>query len=180
MTRGLHLQTAQGALNVVNSLNFQEMIQSLGIHEPEWKLLTGPHLWLGKTRPVIERLAKQLIFSSLDIMGVPRFAVPAEWVAAVGVSFIKECNYFLYASWMGEYARAEDLGNYDGSREAKIEGLEKCTSAQIFALMLELRSDSECHLLNRRFNDKTAIAMPNPLEEQPDEEETNKKRGKVS
>lgn len=176
IAKGLHLSTAFGAMRIVNSLNFQDMIASLGIHEPEWKLLTSKTPWMAKHRPIVEKLCKSLIFSSLDLMGVPRFTVPAEFVASVGVSFISECNYLHFSQWCGSYAKAEELGNYDGSRTGPIEGLEKVSAPQLFALMCELRSDERCNTICRRFNDKTSEYLTDPMETNNEEKEEQPKK----
>lgn len=159
MTRKLHIATAKGAIQIVNDLSYINQVKAIGINPQEWDRLTGSKPWAACERPVIERLIKHLIFGMLDMMGVSRFMVPAELVAAIAVSYVKPCNYWTFAAWCGSHARAEDLGNYDGSRIGSIEGLEKVTSSQLFALICELKSDEHVEQLIRRFSDKTELAL---------------------
>lgn len=172
MTRNLHIATAKGAIQIVNDLSYINQIKAIGINSQEWDRLTGSKPWAAKERPVIERLIKHLIFGMLDMMGVGRFEVPAELVAAIGVSYISPCNYWAFAGWTGSHARAEELGNYDGSRIGPIEGLEKVTQSQLFALICELKSDEHSQLLIRRFSDKTELAMKEPMEAETNEKKT--------
>jgi len=167
--RELHLETAKGGLYLVQSMDYMNQIKAIGINDQEWKQLTGGAPWKGKERPVIERLIKHLIFGMLDLQGLPRFEVPAELIAGIGITFIRANNWWAFASWVGGFADATQLGNYDGSRVGSIEGLEKCTPSQIFALMLELNSNEHIDQLTRRFREKTGMAIESTLEQPEDE-----------
>lgn len=169
MSKGIRLTTAMGALRTVNSLNYLDMIESLGLGEPEWELLSQKSPWMAKHRPIIETLGKNLIYAGLDLMGVNRFPVSAEYVAAVAVTFISECNYMHFSQWMGSFATADELGNFDGSRQGHIEGMEKITPSQLHALILELRGNPKSNILCRRFHDKTQEQLPDPMERMNDE-----------
>jgi len=175
MAKNLNIQTAKGAINTILNLEYIDQCKALGINDSEWNDLTGPKPWSGKQRPIIKRLVDNLLFGMLDAMGLPRFAVPAEFVASVGLAFIYPTNYWAFSSWMGNFHRADELGNFDGSHNGPTDGLEKVTASQIFALILQLNSDESIELLFRRFQDKTELTLGYPMEEQQNEKKTAQK-----
>ena len=174
MSRGLHLHTALGAIRIASSLEYQDMLRAVGIQDSEWKLLTSSQPWIAKNRHTIERLLKHLIFAGLDLSGIPRISVPAEYVCGVLSSYISPVNHMHASYWIGSYARAEELGNYDGSRQGNIEGLDTCTPEQLFALLCILESDTHAQQLNRRFNDKAVEALESTIIESEVKDEKKK------
>lgn len=161
MAKKLHLATAKGAFQIVLNSDYIEQCRALGITEKEWADLVGSRPWKGTQRPIIKRLLDNLLYGMVDSMGLARFLLPAEFAAAVIVSFVSPCNYFAACSWLGNFHRADELGDFDGSFNGATQGLEKVTASQLFALVCELRTNDDIKLLARRFSDKceTLIAI---------------------
>lgn len=159
MGNKLQLHTAMAACQITFNDDFIKTCKSLGITEKEWEILTGPKVWKGVQRPLVKKLLDNLIYGVIDTLGIGRFQVPAEYVSAIVVTFCSVPNWFPACSWLGNYHRAEEIGNFDGAVTQPTDGLEKCTPQQLFALCLEIAAGDEFKTLARRFADKSEIAL---------------------
>lgn len=175
MNHTLNLKTAMGAMRIVLNEQLVDAARSLGCTEKEWEMLTGPKPWIGLDRPVIKRLLDNLLNGMLHTMGLPPVDLPAEYAAAVITLFIHPCNFFAAASWMGNFHRADELGNFDGSQSGFTDGLERVSARQIFALCCTLYSEDHVHIIARRFSDKFGVQLGILREEMGNETKSPKK-----
>lgn len=159
MPKQLHLATAKGAIQMVLNMDYIDQCRAMGITEKEWDDLVGSKPWKGQQRPIIKRLLDNLLYGMCDSMGIVRFALPAEFAAGVIVSFVNPCNYFAACSWLGNFHRADELGDYDGSSQGPTQGLEKVSASQLFALVCSLRTNEEIGTIAQRFCDKTELTI---------------------
>lgn len=165
MAMKLKLNTAKGAMSVVLRQEFMDQARSMGMTEKEYNMVIGSKSWEGKERHIVKRCLENILYACVDSMGLARFALPAEFAAACIASFVYPTNYFAACSWLGNFHRADELGNFDGSVMTATDGLEKCSAQQLFALVLEIVSEDECALMARRFMEKTECLTGFPLEQ---------------
>lgn len=164
MARHLSLSTVRGALSVISNGNVIDAAQSCGCTESDWKLLTGSKVWIGVDRPRVKRLLDSLIYGVVDTLGLPRFELPAEYAAACIAMFVSPINYFPACSWVGTYARSEDLADYHGNLDA-VQGLETVSSAKLFALVMEISGGGMCTPFAEALKKKTGIFTPGVTDE---------------
>lgn len=81
------------------------------------QLLRQNQPWLGSDRATVRNTFDNLLFQSLDLIGLPRLVVPVEYVAAAIVAFVHPVNYMIACFWSESHgATADELaldGEYD-------------------------------------------------------------------
>lgn len=132
----LSLNTVQGSASILLNANLQEVISAVGCTQEEWDIVVSDRPWFGKDRPRVTRIMESLLYGMIDTMGIPRFDLPAEYVASLIVLFVSPVNYFSACTWLGSFTAADDLCQYNG-KEEPLEGFEKVKPRQIFALCCE-------------------------------------------
>lgn len=156
--KALHLATAIGSMQILLDESVVNTAKKLGCTPKEWELLVQPKSWSGTDRVVIKQLLDNLLTGMLSAMGLPAFEIPAEMAATAIAIYVSPCNSYAASSWVGNYHRADELGNFDGSFLAT-QGLEKVTASQLFSLTLQIRSGQDLPLLAKRFREKTGIQL---------------------
>jgi hypothetical protein len=103
----------------------------------DMEFLTGEDTWLATDRKRVRRSVEAIAFGAVDIIGLPRFPLPAEFVAAVVVHFVRPRNW-LSACSVFEGAEFSDM---------IVEGRENRLSAhEIFSHCLQIAGGQEVHL----------------------------------
>lgn len=156
MNHKLNMAAAKGAMKIVLSKTHVDAAKALGCTEKEWTLLTGQAPWKGNDRNVIKRLLDNIMYGMMDTMNLPRFQVPAEYIASIITGFVARCNYFAACNWLENTYKAEDLGNYDGSQKGE---MEKVSDSRLFALVCAIESDEEVDAIAKEFSRKTKIQI---------------------
>lgn len=156
MARHLSLSTVRGALTVLSNGSVVDAAQSCGCTESDWKLLTGSKVFIGVDRPRVKRLLDNIIYGVVDTLGLPRFELPAEYAAACIAMFVNPVNFFPACSWIGTYARSEDIADYHGNLDS-VQGLETVSSSKLFALVLEISGGGMCAPFAAALKKKTGI-----------------------
>lgn len=162
MSNPLNLQTAIGSMQIVMEDSVIKICKSLGATPEEWELLTGTKPWKAEERHIVKRLLDNLVHGMMDAIGLPHIDIHAEYCAAVIYSFIGNSNTFYGCNLLANCHSADQLGNIDGSINT-LEGCEKITAQQLFALVCQMKSNSTCDAIARRFKDKTDIQMSQTL-----------------
>lgn len=108
----LSLETAIGAMRIVSRMDYVSLVKTFGITEEDYKLVTGKSVWVPTRRERVRSVLHQLAFGVLDLAGVPRFDMPAEYCAAVIAIFVHPTNV-LPACYVFENYRPGD--EYTGS-----------------------------------------------------------------
>lgn len=156
----LSVQMVKGCASVVLNSSTASIIDSIGVTEAEWELVVGDRSWIGQDRARVTRILDSLLYGLVDTMGLPRFELPAEYVATVISLFVSPCNYFSACSWMGSYVPGGILSD-SRSSDIPVEGLERVRPSQIFALVCDIRSGSfltpMAHTFEKKVNLKLAL-----------------------
>ncbi len=105
-------QTALAMLKMLRSQVDMSNIDPVGL-----RVLARSTLWLSSERNVVRNTFDGLLFQSLDMLGLPRFVLPVEYVAAAIVSFCHPVNYFTACLWSESHGATTDElaleGDYD-------------------------------------------------------------------
>ena len=113
----------------------------INLTENDFEFLTQDSCWIGSDRARGRMCIEGAVYGSLDYLGLPRFAVPAEIVAGVIAYFVHPSNYMYAAHVMEGCEWSENL----------IAGIERSLSARdIFAHVLQIASGNE-ELMNNSF-----------------------------
>ena len=103
----------------------------------------------GKVRQTLDVLA----YGTLDLLGLPRFPLPAEYIACVIVVFVQPVNIMTACRWM---ERAESAATMAGGAEIDPE---RAPVDQIFALCQMLYNDRDAAQARHQFRESTSRAM---------------------
>lgn len=129
-------QTALGAMHHIRAGALGDSLSAIGISLEEYQLTTSDSPWLVADRQVVVRVLENLIHGTCDCAGIPRFEVPAEFVAAVLSIFVSPVNTMAACRWMEGSRVAQDMSADEGT-------IEPLVAAELFALVLRVRADDE-------------------------------------
>ncbi len=106
----------------------------IDLHPDDYAFLTQDKLWISRDRSRARRCIEAATYGALDMVGLPRFAVPAEFVAAAIAYFVKPQNLQLACVIMEGVEWSENI----------ISGVDKpLTASVIFAHSLRILSGKE-------------------------------------
>lgn len=155
MKKQLSLATCIGAMEILLSANVADVSETLGVTPKQWDLVTDPKPWQGADRLQVENTLKALLNATIDRLSLPRFELPAEYISAGIALFVHPINYQAACAWIGAGSKgAETLANFEGVTEP-IEGFEKVTAQQCFAIICMIVSGEEIEILSETFAEKS-------------------------
>lgn len=137
----LKLQTATGVMQIIAKGGLEVTTKYLGIPEDDVKTVTGSAPWTGAERLQVRRVLDSYIYGMLDVLGLPRFEVPAEYAAAIIAVFVHPVNWFAACSWVTGMASQEEL--VSGVRGQAVDGFEIVTARELFAIVIECATDAD-------------------------------------
>ena len=114
------------ATNLMNMIKQQVTlanVDTLGL-----KVLSQPIMWTNSDRSTVRNTFDNLLFQSLDLLGLPRFILPVEYVAAGIVSFVHPVNYFTACLWSESHGSTTDELSLDGEYD-------RFSGRQLFAVV---------------------------------------------
>lgn len=158
MSKNLSLSMVRGCASVLLNSSTSQIIDAIGVTNDEWDLLVADRPWIGTDRAKVTRILDSILFGMIDTMGLPRFELPAEYVATLITIFVSPVNYFSACSWMGSFVRGSDLAGYM-NREEPVEGFEKVKPSQIFALCCDIRTGSVVRPYTQEFERKVNLKL---------------------
>ena len=116
------------------SVKLVEEAGLLDLSEKNFEFLTIAKPWLANERARARLVVESAVYGTLDYLGMPRFAVPAEFIAAAIAYYVHPVNC-MYASSI-----------FDGAEwtENVINGIERpVRSQEIFAMVLRVKAGDE-------------------------------------
>jgi len=159
MTNILNIETTLGALNAFMLMQTEDQCMALNCNKDQLNLLTGGKCWLGGDRVKVKRLLEQAIEGQLAVIGLPSFALSAEYIACVIWSLIHPVNWMAACHWIANSHRNDQLGNFDGSGMVTLEGVEKVTPQCLFAHLVALNADERPHEIAKQFARKSNLKL---------------------
>ena len=142
------------ALSVLAGCGLEKLARTMGITEEDVSLMKQDSLWMPAERHVVRRAIDGFLFGALDALGINRFPIPAEYIAAWVSLLVSPVNWQVAAHW---YHGTHSAGAIMADPEQLL--IEDGVTAQaVYALVLQ------CHasvLLGCRgeFGDQLAESM---------------------
>ena len=136
----VQLAVVKAAMTALSKGTATGPIQSLGLLPQELELVTGEVPWKANERNIVSKALHTLMYSTQDALGLQRFEVPAEYVAATISMFVHPSNIMVACSWMeADLLSASAIGN------PHLESINRneIKAAQLFALVLQMLQDCE-------------------------------------
>lgn len=130
-----------------------DAFEALGITKDDFELATGDMSYLGADRSRVSSVLNALTHGTLDVLGLPRIEVPAEYRAAVIAVFVAPRNIHVACRWLETGVTAADI--VAGGQ------LEAVSAKQLFALICQLAGDAP--VAAAAWQKKTSRAIANAL-----------------
>lgn len=141
---------AMGSLQIIKEYASASAAIAAGMNETSYKQLVKGAPWTAPERAAIRDSLERMCHTSIDLLGLPRFELPAEYVATVIAVFVHPVNIAVACSWMaGRLPRSMDL---HGSGDTTPQGMEHLSSAQLFAMVLDILGNEDTGAVARAFN----------------------------
>lgn len=135
------------AISEYTSADFEQ----LGILPADYKLAASDKPWIRDNRRKVVTVLDALLFGTLDVMGLPRIAVPSEYVAAIVSTFVAPSNRMTACLWLAEQrmtgAKAMDLA----SRGAEAAETDPTAGSQLFALVCLLSDNDSSNEVRQKY-----------------------------
>jgi len=155
----MQLTVARGAMRMIANMGTAGHLESIGLSEDDFNKVTGKLPWLGTDRNRMTQALNTLLTTTLDVLGIPRHTLCAEYVAAGIALFVHPVNAHVACRFMENAPSAMALGR--GADEAEI-----CSSKQLFALVVQLVADPERSHARILFERNTGIILDKVTKEQ--------------
>lgn len=147
----MNYETAVGAMRLISNIGREGFLDGIGVSRGDFDRLIGDAPWMAVERSRMTGCLQTVINASVDALGLPRFNLPAEFVAAGIVVFVSPVNVHSACVFASGTGTAADLGR--GS------GICPSTPDQLFALVVQLYASPERSAARAQFSKHTGIAI---------------------
>lgn len=141
MTTNLNYEASVGVMRAIAAYTSADF-DALGIAPNDFSLTYDAIPWTRDNRRRVMSVLDALMFGTLDVMGLPRISVPAEFAAAIISTFVAPMNRMVACIWMAEAgiggSRAMDMAAA-GINAGEVD---PASAHQLFALVV-LLSDTD-------------------------------------
>lgn len=148
----MQFKVARGAMMMIANMGKVGQLDMVGISRDDFEKVSGETVWLGTDRNRVSQVLNNLLCGALDVIGVPRFQLPAEYIAAGIALFVAPVNSHAACRFMEKVPTAQALGR--GADES-----EMCTARQLFALVTQLVADPMNSHAKVLFEKNTGLAL---------------------
>lgn len=147
----MHFDVACGAMRLIANIGHEGFLDGLGVSRHDFERLVGSDPWLASERNRMTTILHTMINASVDAMGLPRFNLPAEYIAAGISMFVAGVNVMPACIFAPPSRSAEDMG--------RMAAVDPCTPEQVFALVCQLYSTNGRLNARALFEKKTHLAL---------------------
>jgi hypothetical protein len=154
---GLSLATVKAVMKRIAKTQTADF-DVLGITVDDFEMLTGEDEWSVANKRQVVNSIDAFLFSTLDLAGVARHAIPAEVVAGVVGTVVAPKNQLLAANWIAQHA---DTGKpiHELAAGGDPMAIASVNPSQIYALLILAESEG---LEARKVFEKRIAAMNTP------------------
>lgn len=148
----LQFNVACGSMSMIAQMGRQGYLSQIGITPDDFELVSGNVVWKGSDRNRVQQIINNLMFSTMDICGTPRFQIPAEYIAATIAMFVKPINMHVACRFFERASTADAMGR-------SLDDTETCTAQQLFALLVQLVADPTYSKARHLFERNTGLKI---------------------
>jgi len=135
----------------LSNIGKEGFLDGIGVSKGDFDRLVGDTQWLSSDRNRMTAVLHSVINASIDSMGLPRFTLPAEYIAAGICVFVAPNNSFAACIWAPVSPSAEALGRMAGTASTNPE--------QLFALVIQMYADPTRSQAREQFSKRTGLAL---------------------
>jgi len=149
---GLNYEVAKGTMNLIANQCKEGWLETCCITKDDFDKLTAPVCWLSVDRNRVTQTFFSLLYGTVDAIGIPRFTLPAEYIASAISVYIDPVNVLVACRFFEKVPTAEGLGR-------GVDNIENVTSKQLFGLVVQLVADVENSNARCLFEKKTGLVV---------------------
>lgn len=154
----LSYEAALSTLRVIDQYTAADF-DTLGITAQDFNLAHGNQPWRRDHINRVMKTLQALLFGTLEVQGIPKIVVPAEYVAAVVTAFVAPANRMLACVWLS-HERQTGAGALDlSSRGTTTSQIDPTTPEQLFALVVALSDADEATSARQQFKKRLGKAI---------------------
>jgi len=147
----MNYEVAASSMRLLANIGRKGFLDGLGVARADFDRFIGDEPWLSTDRNRMTSVLNTMINASVDAMGLPRFDLPAEYIAAGIALFVSPVNVHGCCVFAARGAKpAEEMG-----RMAQTESV---TPDRLFALVMQLFSNQRTSA-RALFEKNTQIAL---------------------
>lgn len=150
------LQVIKGAMQALANGSATGALESLGILPSDLQTTLGGNPWQANERHLVTKTLDILMYGTMDLLGLPRFQVPAEYVAATIAMFVQPSNLMVACRWM---EAGQPTVDYLGNPTVSTSNQEPVESTQLFALCLQVVNDLDIPKFKRQFESRISMSI---------------------
>lgn len=156
----LSFETAYATLKALDEYMVADF-DTLGITDTDFKLVHGNNPWRRDQIHRVMRTLNALIFGTLEVMGMPKIVVPAEYVACVVSAIVGPGNRMTACIWLSQ-ERQTGVGALElAARGNQSTTLEPASADKLFALVMLLGNQQANTDARNNMMKKLGIAKEN-------------------
>lgn len=156
--RSLSYETALATLKVIDRYVAADF-DTLGIREQDFELASGAKPYVRQDLPVVMRVLNALTFGSLEVMGMPKITVPAEYQAAIIAAFVAPANRMAACVWLSQERQTGAGALEMSARNQTTSQLDPASADQLFALVVALSETSASTEARLNFRNRLGLAV---------------------
>lgn len=149
----LNYEVAVSCMMMLANMGRQGVLEGLGVSRADFDRFVGGLPWMSSDRNRMSNMLHAFAFASLDAQGLPRFTLPAEYLAAVICIFVHPVNMLSACVVAPRTYPAEEQGR--GVQETKV------TPEILFALVVQLCSSSHRGQARASFEKASKLILDN-------------------
>lgn len=150
------LQVIKGAMQALATGSATGSLEALGILPSDLQTTLGKLPWQANERHLVTKTLDILMYGTMDLLGLPRFQVPAEYVAATIAMFVQPLNLMVACRWM---EAGQPTVDYLGNPTVATSNQEPVESSQLFALCLQVVNDIDIPAFKRQFEARITMSI---------------------
>ena len=141
-------------LTVVSSIKLLDDLSYIDMDRGDFDFLTSDQIWLARDRQRARRCIESVAYGALDLIGLPRFALPAEFIAGVIAKFVHNVNSLIACSIMEGFEFTDNI----------ITGTErKILARELFSHVLRIDSGYYSDVSNSERNERLKLRVQESL-----------------
>lgn len=147
----MNIKVALSNMKLIANQGSKGHLQVCGLTEDDFQKIVADVPWVGSDRNRLAQHFNSILFSTLDAVGLPRFTLPAEYIAAGIAMLIADVNIHAACRFFEKAPTVDSVA-------ADVE-FEPCSANQLFSLVLLLKADPERSSARALFEKKCGVNM---------------------
>lgn len=126
-------------INALSALTVASAQNTIDLSKDQLDFLHGDDLWLANQRSQARRCVEAVCYGALDLLGLPRMQLPAEFIAATIALHVHPANWLVACAIMEGAEYSEDIINNKQ---------EPISPAELFSMVYQIQSGNKEFVTN--------------------------------